>query len=101
MVFDGRPCPCTGHWITPGQSQGPPRLEHRHQDTREKARWLDPNPNLPAGAPATVAVAFAALRDELLNLVHDGPQLTIGLQRLVDAKDAAVRQAIADSDRLA
>jgi hypothetical protein len=33
----------------------------------------------------------------LLGKVADGPQLTIGLQRLIDAKDAVVRQAVADA----
>jgi hypothetical protein len=35
-------------------------------------------------------------RDKLLELVGDGPELTVALRHLVDAKDAAVRQAIAD-----
>jgi hypothetical protein len=72
-------------------------LTGRHGATQEKALWLEPNPNLPAGAPAAVAYMFRDLRDELLEILGDGPQLTIGLQRLVDAKDALVRQALADA----
>jgi hypothetical protein len=72
-------------------------LSTRHPSTQEKCLWLEPNPNLPPGAPATVALMFRDLRDQLLEAVGDGPQLTIGLQRLIDAKDAIVRQAIADS----
>jgi hypothetical protein len=71
-------------------------LEDRHPATQEKAGWLEPNPNLPPGAPATVAVMFRDFRDQLLGVVGDGTQFTIGLQRLIDAKDAVVRQAIAD-----
>jgi len=41
---------------------------------------------------------FYDLGQDLLERVGDGPQLTIGLQRLVDAKDAVVRQAVADAD---
>lgn len=60
-------------------------------------RWLTPNPNLPPGGPATVSAMCYDLGLALTETLQDGPQLTIGLQRLVDAKDALVRQAIADS----
>jgi hypothetical protein len=42
---------------------------------------------------------FRDLRDELLEKLGDGPQLSLGLQHLVDGKDCLVRQAIADSER--
>lgn len=70
----------------------------RHQSTQEKMRWLTPNPNLPAGTPSAVAELFWQTGVNLAHLLNDGPQLTIALQRLVDAKDAAVRQAIADGE---
>jgi hypothetical protein len=73
-------------------------LSSRHQSTRQVARWLTPNPNLPAGAPATVAAVMCDTRDRLLDLVGDGPEFTVALRHLVDAKDAAVRQAIADAE---
>lgn len=76
----------------------PADFSHRHPSTQEKMRWLVPNPNLPSGAPAAVSWAAYALGKELLTLAEDGPQFTIALQRLVDAKDAAVRQAIADAE---
>jgi hypothetical protein len=44
-----------------------------------------------------VAAVFRETRDRLLELTGDGPQLTLGLQHLVDAKDCIVRQAIADN----
>jgi hypothetical protein len=58
--------------------------------------WLTPNPGLPDGAPSIVSAMCYELGSALLGKLGDGPQLTIGLQRLVDAKDALVRQAIAD-----
>ena len=73
--------------------------EGRHPSVREKCEWLEPNPALPPGPPATVASMFKVVRDQLLELVEDGPQLTLGLQHLIDAKDCTVRQAIADSRR--
>lgn len=72
--------------------------EGRHPSVSEKCRWLEPNPNLPEGAPAMVADVFKDARDRLLSLTGDGPQLTLGLQHLIDAKDCIVRQAIADSE---
>jgi len=73
-------------------------FSNRHPSTREKLRWLVPNPGLPAGVPREVAQYFHAHGVGLAELLKDGPQLTIALQRLIDAKDAAVRQAITDSD---
>ena len=72
----------------------------RHPSTQEKLRWLTPNPNLPHGAPRVVAVECYELGLMLVSALNDGPQLTIALQRLIDAKDAAVRQAIADSEQV-
>jgi hypothetical protein len=71
----------------------------RHPSVQEKCRWLEPNPNLPAGTPATVAVMFRDMRDRLLEALEDGPQLSLGLQHLIDGKDCLVRQSIADSER--
>lgn len=72
-------------------------FEDRHPSVREKCEWLEPNPSLPEGVPATVAAMFRDVRDGLLPLLGDGPQLTLGLQHLIDAKDCAVRQALKDS----
>jgi hypothetical protein len=72
-------------------------LADRHPATQEKMRWLTPNPRLQEGPPAIVSAMFYDLGVALLGKVADGPQLTIGLQRLIDAKDAVVRQAVADA----
>ena len=72
-------------------------LSSRHPSTQEKMRWLTPNPRLPEGVPATVSAMCFELGKGLLEQLGDGPQLAIGLQRLVDAKDALVRQALADA----
>lgn len=72
-------------------------LSARHPATQEKMRWLTPNPRLPAGAPAIVSAMFHDLSVNLLEVCGDGPQLTIALQGLITAKDAAVRQALADA----
>jgi hypothetical protein len=73
-------------------------LSARHPSTQEKCRWLEPNPRLPEGSPATVAFMFAEFGNRLLEVARGGPQFTIALQHLIDAKDAAVRQVLADAD---
>ena len=73
-------------------------LADRHPATREKMRWLTPNPRLPAGAPATVSAMCFDLGERLVGALQDGPQLSIALQHLIDTKDAAVRQAISDTE---
>jgi hypothetical protein len=73
-------------------------ITSRHPSTQEKMRWLVPNPKLPEGTPKQVSEEFWAMGITVTRLLKDGPQLTIALQRLIDAKDAAVRQAITDSE---
>jgi hypothetical protein len=75
-----------------------PSYADRHPATQEKIRWLTPNPRLPEGPPATVSAMCFDLGVRLVGQCNDGPQLTIALQHLIDTKDAAVRQAIADQE---
>jgi hypothetical protein len=43
-----------------------------------------------------VSAAFADLAEGLLDLLGDGPELSAGLRKLVEAKDCGVRQAVLD-----
>jgi hypothetical protein len=65
----------------------------RHPATQQIARWLEPNPNLPASLQEISArcehVAVLMLRD-----LPDGPELTTGLRKLLEAKDCFVRAAL-------
>ncbi len=47
-----------------------------------------------------VSSPFAQAAATLLDRVHDGPELVESLRRLLDAKDAAVRQAVLDKRKL-
>jgi hypothetical protein len=38
----------------------------------------------------------AQLRAQVLNLVNDGPELSAGLRKLLEAKDCFVRQSLDD-----
>jgi hypothetical protein len=71
----------------------------RHPGTQHVARLLDPNPNLPAGAMADLAELAARFRDDVLDaLPDDGPELTTGLRKLLEAKDCFVRHALVSGD---
>jgi hypothetical protein len=68
-------------------------LSGRHPATQQIARWLVPNPNLPASLQE-VAARCEHLAELMLRDLPDGPELTTGLRRLVEAKDCFVRAAI-------
>lgn len=45
---------------------------------------------------ALISAKFEVLAHDLVLHLQDGPELTAGLRKLVEAKDCAVRQAVAD-----
>jgi hypothetical protein len=73
-------------------------LSNRHPATRQIARWLVPNPSLPAGVPADISYMFEGFAARLAAVLPDGPELTTGLRKLVEAKDCMVRAAIEDTE---
>jgi hypothetical protein len=73
------------------------RFLHRHPGTQQIVRWLVPNPRLD-GIAADIAQLFWEQAQDLTGLLGDGPELTAGLRKLVEAKDCMVRQALTDSD---
>ncbi|AKF14334.1 hypothetical protein SEA_VINCENZO_72 [Mycobacterium phage Vincenzo] len=70
-------------------------LDDRNPATVHLARLLEPNPNLP-DRMHNVADVAACHRDKMLELLGDGPELTAGLRKLLEAKDCFVRQALLD-----
>ncbi len=44
----------------------------------------------------SVSMWFSALAQNLLSKLQDGPELSVALRKLLEAKDAAVRQAVID-----
>lgn len=65
----------------------------RHPATQQVTRWFDYE-HLPAGTPRHVSAMCAAMATELLREIEDGPELTAGLCKLLEAKDCFVRAAI-------
>ena len=71
-------------------------LDHRHPATRQLARWLKANPNLPGGIPADMAKVFEAFAASVVLVTPDGPELSAGMRKLLEAKDCFVRACIED-----
>ncbi|WP_336818972.1 hypothetical protein [Gordonia sp. MMO-8] len=46
---------------------------------------------------AEISEHFEALAAELATALNDGPELTAGLRKLLEAKDCCVRQAVIDA----
>ncbi|MFI2216544.1 hypothetical protein ACH47B_06630 [Rhodococcus sp. NPDC019627] len=44
-----------------------------------------------------VSASFSVLANDMVNRLTDGPELSAGLRKLVEAKDCMVRQAVIDS----
>lgn len=63
---------------------------NRHPSVEEKLICLEPNTNLPSDA-LEIAHKCQALAYQITDLVKDHPQLALGLQHLVDAKDCFIR----------
>ena len=70
-------------------------MTERHPEVQHVVDLLAPNPNLPRPL-LDVSIRCADLRDNLLEQLQDGPELTAGLRKLLEAKDCFVRQALID-----
>jgi hypothetical protein len=65
----------------------------RHKSTVQLLRWLEPNRHLPVQG-LMVANQVALIADRLVGECADGPELTAGLRKLLEAKDCFVRAAL-------
>lgn len=65
----------------------------RHQATQQIMRWFAFD-HLPEGPVRSTSYQCAQLAHEMLIGLPDGPELTVGLRKLLEAKDAFVRAAI-------
>lgn len=72
-----------------------PSLTGRNPGVQSLVRWLTPNPRL-TGVQQHIAERFHALALQLVADLDDGPELTAGLRKLLEAKDCMIRQSIAD-----
>ena len=72
-------------------------FSHRHPGTQHAMRTLRPNPSL-TGAAHDLAMTAWVSAQEAVTLLSDGPGLSAGLRKLLEAKDCFVRQALIDGD---
>lgn len=64
----------------------------RHSSTRQLARWFTFDHLRDDLRPPSAACA--ALAQEMIDKLPDGPELSAGLRKLLEAKDCFVRAAI-------
>ena len=69
--------------------------DKRHAGTQHFRSLLAPNPKLSPDLHL-VAVEVNKLAEQILDLCLDGPELSAGLRKLLEAKDCFVRQALLD-----
>jgi hypothetical protein len=72
-------------------------MDTRHPSTLQLLRWFSFK-HLPSNATRDISHACRNLAEEMIANLNDGPELTTGLRKLLEAKDCFVRQAIADQD---
>jgi len=68
----------------------------RHPGTVQLARWFA-HDHLPQHL-AEISSPFCVLADRMVEALPDGPELSAGLRKLLEAKDCMVRAAIAARD---
>lgn len=73
-----------------------PDLTNRHPAVRQVAQFFTFE-HLPAHL-RVVSEPCARLADEMIESCEDGPELTAGLRKLLEAKDCFVRSALTDGD---
>jgi hypothetical protein len=71
-------------------------MADRHPGTVALLRWFEFG-HLPPELGAVSRILYDAAH-QLVDRLGDGPELTTALRKLLEGKDAAVRQAIADRD---
>jgi hypothetical protein len=67
--------------------------EGRHPGTQQVAQWFTFDHLAEDVRPPSAACA--ELAQEMIDALPDGPELTVGLRKLLEAKDCFVRAAIA------
>jgi hypothetical protein len=72
-------------------------MKGRHPALQQILRWFDYG-HLSEGKARTVSAHMAGVAMEMAETLKDGPELTSGLRKLLEAKDCLVRQAILDEE---
>lgn len=70
-------------------------MSARHPSTTQLMQWFDAS-HLPKGPIRETSQWVQQLAHNMVEDLKDGPELSAGLRKLLEAKDCFVRQAIAD-----
>lgn len=73
-------------------------FRNRHVSTIQVYQWFERHGHLREDLQVIV-IETCELAKKMVNHLQDGPELTIGLQKLLEAKDAFVRQAVLDEEK--
>jgi hypothetical protein len=73
------------------------QLTPRHPATQQLLRWFVFG-HLPQGRVRGTSQLCAQFAEDVIQGLPDGPELTTGLRKLLEAKDCFVRAAIAAQD---
>lgn len=82
-----RAAPDVGAWVVDLRTQG------RHQATVQLAQWFAYD-HLRDPSARQASTHCAALAVTMIHDLADGPELTTGLRKLLEAKDCFVRQTL-------
>jgi hypothetical protein len=74
-------------------------LAKRHPATQQLARWFAYDHLKPGTLARLTSMNCAGLAEGLLLTIPDGPELTAGLRKLLEAKDCFVRAALAAGEQ--
>lgn len=72
-------------------------LSARHPATQNAMKWFT-FAHLPSGDLRDISKMSAILAEDMVVALPDGPQLSTGLRKLLEAKDCFVRAAIEKRD---
>lgn len=70
----------------------------RHASVMQIARWFDFD-HLPERL-GYISSLIEIAAENMIEELHDGPELTAGLRKLLEAKDCFVRQAVLDQEKV-
>lgn len=72
--------------------------ENRHPSTQHMVKMLRPNPNLPEGLAKETSEVFFGIALDAIDAIKDGPELTAGLRKVLEAKDCFIRAIVLDNE---
>lgn len=90
--------PVTGH-VEIVKELKPADWSDRHASTKHILRFFTYN-HLPEGLVQNTSRKVTDLVEDLLEVLEDGPELSAGLRKLLEAKDCFVRQAAIDTGKV-